>query len=110
MFDSLILSETIITDRLLEKIHSIGSQIHKHTEKLVISFIDIKFYKKVSQNLMAVAFKDCKEFTFEDMRDIAKGLQETNKEWNFQIATWDRITASRHLMTFNYLFCSLNEF
>jgi DNA repair photolyase len=86
-FDPLILSKTITTDRLLEKIQAVGSQIHNNTEKLVISFIDIKLYKKVSQNLIAAGFKDCKEFTLEDMRDIAKGLQEMNKEWNLQMAT-----------------------
>ncbi|MGD0887289.1 MAG: DUF1848 family protein [Thermodesulfovibrionales bacterium] len=86
-FDPLILSETITTDRLLEKIHGVGAKIHKHTEKLTISFIDIKRYKKVSRNLTAAGFKDCREFTLEDMRDIAKGLKEMNREWNLQIAT-----------------------
>ena len=91
-FDPLILSETITTDRLLEKIHNVGSQIHNHIEKLIISFIDIKAYKKVSQNLMAAGFKDCKEFTPEDMQDIAKGLKEMNKEWNLKVATCTEAT------------------
>jgi DNA repair photolyase len=86
-FDPLILSKKITTDKLLEKIHGVGSKIHSHTEKLVISFIDFKLYKKVQQNLRTVGFKDCKEFTPEDIIKIATGLQEMNKEWNLQIAT-----------------------
>jgi DNA repair photolyase len=86
-FDPLILTNTITVDTLLDKIYGIGKQIHTHTEKLVISFIDINLYKKVRQNLVAAGFRDCKEFTIEDMKEIAKGLQEMNKEWNIEIAT-----------------------
>jgi DNA repair photolyase len=86
-FDPLVLSESITTDRILEKIQSVGSHIRGHTSKLVISFIDIRLYKKVSRNLAASGFKDCKEFTLESMRDIGKGLREMNRDWNLQIAT-----------------------
>ncbi len=86
-FDPLILTNTITVDVLLDKIYGVGKQIHKHTEKLVISFIDINLYKKVRQNLMSAAFRHCKEFTLEDMSGIAKGLQEINQEWNISIAT-----------------------
>jgi DNA repair photolyase len=86
-FDPLILTSSITVDALLDKIYGIGKQIHAHTGKLVISFIDINLYKKVRHNLMSAGFKDCKEFTFEDMKGIARGLQEINKEWNINIAT-----------------------
>jgi DNA repair photolyase len=85
-FDPLILTNTITVDALLDKIYGIGKQIHTHTEKLVISFIDINLYKKVRQNLVTAGFRDCKEFTLEDMTEIAIGLQEINKEWNIEIA------------------------
>jgi hypothetical protein len=62
-FDPLILTNTITVDLLLDKIHGIGKQIHGHTEKLVISFIDINLYKKVRQNLISDGFKNYKEFT-----------------------------------------------
>jgi DNA repair photolyase len=86
-FDPLILINTITVDTLLDKIYSIGKQIHTYTEKLVISFIDINLYKKVRQNLVTAGFRDCKEFTIEDMTGVAKGLQEVNREWNINIAT-----------------------
>ena len=83
----MILSNTITVDVLLDKIYGIGKQICKHTEKLVISFIDINLYKKVRKNLVSSGFRDCKEFTLEDMAGIAKGLQKINKEWNISMAT-----------------------
>jgi len=86
-FDPLILTDTITADVLLDKIYGIGRKIHTHTEKLVISFIDINLYKKVRQNMTSAGFRDCKEFTFEDMKEIAGGLQEMNKEWNISVAT-----------------------
>jgi DNA repair photolyase len=86
-FDPLILTSTITVDVLLDKIYGIGKQIHAHTEKLIISFIDINLYKKVRQNLTAAGYRDCKEFTIEDMTGLAKGLQKINKEWNLNIAT-----------------------
>jgi DNA repair photolyase len=86
-FDPLILTNIITVDTLLGKIYEIGRQIHAHTKKLVISFIDINLYKKVRQNLISVGFGDCKEFTIEAMTGIAKGLQEINKEWNIEMAT-----------------------
>jgi DNA repair photolyase len=86
-FDPLILTSTITADALLDKIYGIGKQIYTHTQKLVISFIDITLYKKVRQNLVTARYRDCKEFTLEDIRRIAKALQEINREWNIEIAT-----------------------
>ncbi|MBE0427253.1 MAG: DUF1848 domain-containing protein [Nitrospirae bacterium] len=86
-FDPLILSSSITVDVLLDRIYGIGQQIRTHTEKLVISFIDINLYKKVRNNLMSAGFEDCKEFAIEDMTKIVKGLQEINKEWNINIAS-----------------------
>jgi hypothetical protein len=78
-FDPLILTKRLTVESLLEKIQGIGKQIHPYTEKLVISFIDIGLYRKMYQNLMTAGFRDCREFTFEDMTRIAIGLQEMNR-------------------------------
>ena len=91
-FDPLILTNTLSVDRLLERIYGIGKEIHNHTEKLVISFIDINLYKKVKRNLIVSGFNDCKEFSIEDMTGIAKGLQEINKEWKLEIVTCTEAT------------------
>ncbi|MBI5849411.1 MAG: DUF1848 domain-containing protein [Nitrospirae bacterium] len=86
-FDPLLLSKTISTEKLLDKIYRIGSLIHRHTEKLVISFIDIDGYKKVQRNLAASGFHDCREFSPDDMVTLAEGLQAMNKEWGISIGT-----------------------
>jgi DNA repair photolyase len=86
-FDPLILTKRLTVEGLLQKIHNVGKQIHHYTEKLVISFIDIGLYSRVRQNLMTAGFRDCKEFTLEDMTRAARGLQEMNEEWGLEIAT-----------------------
>lgn len=51
-FDPLLLSETISPTALLHKIKNIGDQIKGYTDKLVFSFIDVKAYRKVQNNLI----------------------------------------------------------
>ena len=46
-FDSMLLTNNISVDDLLEKVRNIGSQLKDYTEKLVFSYADIKTYKKV---------------------------------------------------------------
>ncbi|MGE5893442.1 MAG: DUF1848 domain-containing protein [bacterium] len=85
--DPLILSRTLTPERILSKIYGVGREIHDHTEKLVISFIDIRRYKKVIQNLAAAGLQDVREFTQDSMIEIARGLQEMGRQWNLAIAT-----------------------
>jgi hypothetical protein len=86
-FDPLILTKRLTAEGLLQRIHYIGERIHHHTEKLVISFIDIGLYRKVHQNLISMGFRDISEFTLKDMTRIAAGLREMNEEWGLEIAT-----------------------
>ncbi|GAI74479.1 unnamed protein product, partial [marine sediment metagenome] len=50
-FDPLILTNKIGIDELLKKVEKLGNQLKNYTNKLVISFADIKSYKKVQNNL-----------------------------------------------------------
>jgi DNA repair photolyase len=86
-FDPLILADNLTIDRLLDKIYGIGREIHDHTEKLVVSFIDIALYGKVKRNLIDAGFTNYREFYIEDMTRIAQGLQEMNREWKLEVAT-----------------------
>lgn len=86
-FDPLMLTDGITVDRLLDKIRTVGNKIHQHTEKLVISFIDIERYRKVRQNLRAAGFGDCREFTLEDIGRIAEGLRSMSRQWGLEVAT-----------------------
>ena len=85
-FDPLILTETIDVTELLRRVKNIGDQLYSYTEKLVISFADISVYKKVENNLKKEDVHYI-EFTQESMIEIARGLQELNKEWGLEIGT-----------------------
>ena len=85
-FDPLLLTDKITIDQFLEKINNIGNQLKGYTNKLVISFADINNYKKVANNLKRenINYKEWNERT---MIEFATGLQELNKQWNFEIGT-----------------------
>lgn len=85
-FDPMILTDTITVDTLLARVKNIGDQLHNYTNKLVFSFADIAIYTKVKNNLKKenIAYQ---EFTETTMHQFAKGLQELNKEWSFEIGT-----------------------
>jgi len=85
-FDPLILTDNIPVEKLLEKIYRVGSEIHNYTEKLVISFADIRTYAKVQRNLKKAGIR-YREFDEGGMRKIAEGIQKINKEWGLEIST-----------------------
>ena len=55
-FDPLILAPTITPRMLLSRIWKIGNQLKGYTDKLVFSFVDVKTYRKVQNNLMKEGF------------------------------------------------------
>ena len=60
-FDPLIITSDITSDILVDRIKNIGDQLKGYTDKLVFSFIDVKAYRKVQNNLV----KDTNCFTKE---------------------------------------------
>lgn len=85
-FDPLILTESLDVDDLLGKIKKVGDEIHSFTEKLVFSFADISVYSRVSRNLKKQGIKYI-EFDADNMKKIAEGLNDINKNWGLEIAT-----------------------
>ena len=83
-FDPLLLSDSLTVDVLLEKIASIGQELQGATEKLVFSFADIQAYRKVSKNLSGT---NCREFSFEEKIEFAKGLRDVNLSLGLEMAT-----------------------
>ena len=85
-FDPMILTDKIDVATLLSRIKNIGDQLQNYTNKLVFSFADITIYNKVANNLKRenIVYQ---EFTEETMHQFAKGLQELNKTWKFEIGT-----------------------
>ncbi len=85
-FDPYILTDNITVEDLLKRTKHIGDRLKNYTNKLVFSFADIEFYKKVKNNLTREHINYI-EFTDKTMNQLAKGLMELNKKWNFKIGT-----------------------
>ena len=97
-FDPLILTPVMTPRTLLSRIWKIGNQLNGYTDKLVFSFVDVKAYRKVQNNLM----KETKCFTKENVelaeiddmqrQEIVEGLAKLRdiwdtKGWKLQLAT-----------------------
>ena len=97
-FDPLIVTPQIIPRMLLTRIWHIGNELKGYTDKLVFSFVDVKAYRKVQNNLI----KETSYFTKEDVEkaemtnaqrmEIVDGLVKLREiwrqdGWNLQMAT-----------------------
>lgn len=92
-FDPLIITTTIGPRELLKRIWNVGNKLKGYTDKLVFSFIDVRAYKKVQNNLV----KETLSFTKEDVEnaeanhaqriEIVEGLQKIRSVWKEQ--GWD---------------------
>jgi DNA repair photolyase len=86
-FDPLILTNEITPRTLLTRIWHIGNELNGYTDKLVFSFVDVKAYRKVQNNLI----KETKSFTKENLEiaeptqeqitEIAEGLVKIRNKW-----------------------------
>lgn len=97
-FDPFILTSTLSTRDLLLRVWNIGNALKNYTDKLVFSFVDVKAYRKVQNNLV----REIKSFT-KDNLDIAEPNQEqmielieglvkireawANEGWHIKMAT-----------------------
>ena len=85
-FDPLMLTDTIDISTLLKKIENIGNQLKGYTEKLVFSYADIALYRKVKSNLEKNGIIS-RDWTEDEMRELAKGLTKLNQSWGYTLAT-----------------------
>lgn len=97
-FDPLILTETLTPRRLLRKIYHVGNELKGFTDKLVFSFVDIKAYRKVQNNLVKET-RYFNKFNIESAEPEGEKLQELveglvklreywkNEGWNLVLAT-----------------------
>ena len=87
-FDPLIITPNITPRDLLTRIWYIGNKLKGYTNKLVFSFVDVKAYRKVQNNLV----KETKLFTKEDVEnaeanhaqriEIVEGLRKIREAWH----------------------------
>ena len=97
-FDPLVLTEQLTPRQLLTKIYHIGNQLKGYTDKLVFSFIDVKAYRKVQNNLV----KETPFFTRENVDtaepegdkrgELVDGLAKLRDHWKSE--GWDLTLAT----------------
>jgi hypothetical protein len=86
-FDPLIITPTIGPRELLKRIWNVGNKLKGFTDKLVFSFIDVKVYRKVQNNLVKETIFFTKgnvenaEANYAQRIDIVKGLQKIQEAW-----------------------------
>lgn len=86
-FDPLIVTRDITPRELLTRIWHVGNQLKGYTEKLVFSFVDVKAYRKVQNNLV----KETGCFTKDDVetaemnpaqrKELVEGLVKIREAW-----------------------------
>lgn len=87
-FDPLIITPHIGPRELLTRIWHIGNKLKGYTDKLVFSFVDVKAYRKVQNNLV----KETMLFTKDDVEnaeanhaqriEIVEGLKRIREAWH----------------------------
>ena len=87
-FDPLIIAPNISPRELLTRIWNVGNKLKGLTDKLVFSFVDVKTYKKVQNNLV----NETTLFTKEDVEnaeanhtqriEIVEGLKKIREAWH----------------------------
>jgi len=97
-FDPILICSTISPRSILSKIWHIGNLLKGYTKKLVFSFVDIKAYRKVQNNLV----KETSLFTKEDVeegegtdnqrQEIINGLYKLREIWKNE--GWDLVMAT----------------
>ncbi len=97
-FDPIILTQDITPREILKRVWHIGNAIKGCTHKLVFSFVDIKAYRKVRNNLVreTEAFNhdniDDAELKEEQIIEVVEGLAKlrdywANEGWQISLAT-----------------------
>lgn len=86
-FDPLVLMDRLSPRQLLNKIYHVGEQLKGYTDKLVFSFVDVKAYRKVQNNLI----KETPYFTRENIEtaepegnkriELVEGLAKLRDHW-----------------------------
>lgn len=86
-FDPLIVTPNISARQLLTKVYHVGNQLKGYTDKLVFSFVDVRDYRKVQNNLI----KETSFFTRETvdlaepngsyLEELVAGLAKLREHW-----------------------------
>lgn len=97
-FDPMIVTKELSPRELLKRVWNIGNQLKGFTDKLVFSFVDVKAYRKVQNNLV----KETNCFTKDDVEsaemseeqrcEVIDGLVKIREAWKSE--GWNVILAT----------------
>lgn len=86
-FDPLIVTPNLSARQLLTKVYHVGNQLKDYTDKLVFSFIDVKAYRKVQNNLIKETpfftrdTVDSAEPSGSYLTELVEGLAKLRDHW-----------------------------
>ena len=86
-FDPLIVTKEITPRELIGRIWKIGNLLKGYTEKLVFSFVDVRAYRKVQNNLVreTKSFNketvESAEMTDAQRKEVGEGLVKIREDW-----------------------------
>ena len=86
-FDPLIITPNITPRDLLSRIWNIGNKLKGYTDKLVFSFVDVKAYRKVQNNLVKETLLvtnetvESAEANYAQRIEIVEGLKKIREAW-----------------------------
>ena len=83
-YDPLLLSHKIDIESLVERVETVGDVIHEFTDRLVISFVDLRAYRKLSGPSAAHGLR---ELTPSEMERVAERISELNGRWGLEMFT-----------------------
>lgn len=84
-FDPLILTSSVTSEMLLDRIERLAGMLLGCTRRLVISFADIECYRAVRLRLSRMD-AGAREFAPEEMDEFAARLVERNKDWGLELS------------------------
>ena len=89
-FDPMIVTKELSPRELLKRVWNIGNKLKGFTDKLVFSFVDVKAYRKVQNNLV----KETNCFTKDDVEsaemseeqrcEVIDGLVKIREAWKYE--------------------------
>lgn len=82
-FDPVLLTPSLDVKTLLDRISYIGDRISPYTEKMIFSFIEMK-YKKVQREASLLHFRS---LSSEEKHEFVSGIVRLNREWNLTLAS-----------------------
>ena len=97
-FDPLIVTPQLTARQLLTKVYHVGNQLKGYTDKLVFSFIDVRAYRKVQNNLIKETpfytreTVESAEPTGDYLMELVEGLAKLRDHWKSK--GWDLALAT----------------